>query len=295
MTNLNQRSSGSSVLDVVVTGAGGFIGRALCRRLQAEGRRILGLSRGDGDVTDAGFWASLPSARALIHLAGRSYVPDSWREPAAFVSANLAGTQHALDWCRKNAARMIFSSAYVYGIPQQLPIRESDPARPNNPYALSKYLCEQCCEFAHDFQGTDVTVLRIFNVFGHGQRREFLLPTLIGQLDTHEIRVMDLTPRRDYIYLPDVVDAFVRSLDAPGGFNRVNIGSGVSHSVSDIVSALQSVAGTSLPVVSTAEPRHQEIPDVQAEISLAARILEWKPAFDLAGGIHDLLCGADHE
>jgi nucleoside-diphosphate-sugar epimerase len=184
---------------------------------------------------------------------------------------------------------MVFASAYVYGNPANLPIRESDSVKPNNPYALSKHLGEQCCEFAARYQGVDVTVLRVFNVFGRGQREEFLIPTLVKQLSGSEIRVMDLAPRRDYVYLPDVVEAFVRALDAPAGFHRFNIGSGQSYSVAEIVAALQAAAGTQLPVVSTAEPRPQEIPDVRADIGLASEVLGWKPAFNLTSGIHDML------
>ena len=282
------------MFDVVVTGSGGFIGQALTRRLKAGGCEVLALTRAEGDVADAAFWAKLPPARALVHLAGRAYVPDSWKHPAQFLEANVIGTQHGLDWCRQHGARMVLASAYVYGIPARLPIRETDAVSPNNPYAFSKRVAEQCCEFAARYFGLDATVLRIFNVFGRGQKDEFLIPTLIGQLSGKEIRVMDLAPRRDYVYLPDVVDAFVRALDAPKGVHVLNIGSGRSYSVADIVATLQEVAGTSLPVVSAEVPRRQEILDVRADVDLAARTLGWVPRFDLAAGVKDMLKEVDH-
>ncbi|MCW5624029.1 MAG: NAD(P)-dependent oxidoreductase [Burkholderiales bacterium] len=278
--------------DVIVTGGGGFVGRALCRRLMAEGREVLALSRADGDITDGGVWNALPPAKVVVHLAGQSFVPDSWKSPDRFLTVNVDGTKRALEWCRRNGARLVFASAYVYGIPESLPIRESHPVRPNNPYALSKYLAEQCCEFAARYQGVNSTVLRVFNVFGPGQREEFLLPTLVQQLAGSEIRVMDLAPKRDYVYLPDVVDAFVRALDGPTGFQRFNIGSGISYSVAELVAELQAAAGTKLPVVSMAEQRPQEIPDVRADINLAGEVLAWAPVFDLAAGIRDMLKGS---
>ena len=281
--------------EIIVTGAAGFIGRALCKRLSADGRDVLAVSRSDGDVADSGLWDRLPPARVLVHLAARSYVPDSWHVPSQFVSENVAGTQLALGWCRRHGVRMVFSSAYVYGIPADLPIRETDPVQPNNPYALSKHLGEQCCEFASRFWGVDVTILRVFNVFGTGQRKAFLIPTLLSQLAGDTIRVMDLRPRRDYLYLPDVVDAYVRALDAPSGLLKVNIGSGMSYSVAEIVAMLQAAAGTHLPVLSSEQARPQEIPDVRADISLAAQALGWKPCFDLAAGIRDMLKDVDHE
>lgn len=281
--------------DVIVTGAAGFIGKALCNRLMAEGREVLALSRADGDISERRTWDSLPAAKVVVHLAASSYVPDSWKLPAQFLAANAVGTQQALDWCSRSGACMVYSSAYVYGKPDCLPICESDPVRPNNPYSLSKYIGEQCCEFSAHYQGVDATVLRLFNVFGHGQREEFLFPTLIRQLKSSQIQVKDLAPRRDYVYLPDVVDAFVRALDAPSGFLRINIGSGQSYSVAEIVSTLQAVAGTNLPVVSEAEPRPQEIADVRADISLADKLLGWRPSFELAAGIQDILKESIHE
>jgi len=282
------------VIDVLVTGASGFIGDALCKRLEKDGRTIRGLSRADGDVTDPAFWEALPPARALVHLAARTYVPDSWRDPSRFLVANVASTQCALDWCRRRGGRMVFPSAYVYGIPDRLPIRESDPVRPNNPYALSKHLSEQCTAFAARFLGVDAVVLRLFNVFGPGQNEQFLFPTLLRQLQGSQIRVKDLAPRRDYVYLLDVVDAFVRALDLPSGFHCCNIGSGRSYSVADIVATMQDAAGTALPVVSTDEPRPQEIMDVRADIHLAEQVLGWKPRFDLAAGIQHMLGRGTH-
>lgn len=277
------------MLDAVITGASGFIGRALDRRLRESGRQVLSVSRKDGDVLDPDFWNRLPPARTVVHLAGRSYVPDSWKVPSEYILSNIATTQYALDWCRTHGARMVLASAYVYGIPSRLPIRETDPVRPNNPYALSKRLCEQCCEFAFQYQGINATVLRIFNVFGPGQRDEFLIPTLSRQLAGREIRVMDLVPRRDYVYLHDVVTAFERALDSPTGFHVLNIGSGQSYSVADIVELLQSAAGTRLPVVSEGQPRQHEIPDVRADITLARQVLGWRPEFDLARGLKEML------
>ena len=277
------------MFDVLVTGAGGFVGQALCSRLKCEGFKVFAVGRECGDIADASYWSQLPKAKAIVHLAASTYVPDSWESIPKFLEANVVGTQHALEWCKKNKARMVMASAYVYGIPTRLPIAESDNPVPNNPYALSKYLAEQCAMFAAKFSGVDVTILRLFNVFGLGQREEFLIPTLLRQLSASEIKVMDLSPRRDYIYLKDVINAFVLALQKPSGFRCLNIGSGVSHSIAEVVETIQLIAGTKLPVCSTMQSRFQEIPDVKANISKAKEILDWEPAYDLASGIAEML------
>ncbi|MEO8389145.1 NAD(P)-dependent oxidoreductase [Polaromonas sp.] len=281
------------MLDAIVTGAGGFVGRALTAEMARQGLSLLALERQHGDVAHSATWQNLPQAKAVIHLAGRSYVPDSWQKGPEFVEANLLGTERALAYCRQHGARMVYASAYVYGIPQGLPIAETHPAKPNNPYAMSKYLAEQLCEFASKYQGVSATVLRVFNVFGAGQRAEFLIPAILSQVVAgKEIRVLDLKPRRDYVFIDDVVSAFLQSLQSTSTYEKINIGSGVSYSVQDVIDVIQSVAGTSLPVVSQSSERAQEIPDVMADISLARRNLSWTPRWTFTDGVQKILNGA---
>lgn len=278
------------MLDVIVTGAEGFIGRRVVQRLADRGAAFLPLGRAQGDVATHQFWQSLPPARSVIHLAGRSYVPDSWTETAGFMAANVTGTQHALDWCKRHQARIVLASAYVYGIPDRLPIAETDAVRPNNPYALSKRLAEQLCEFAALHDNTAATVLRLFNVYGSGQREEFLIPTLLSQvLAGKPIKVMSLTPRRDYVAVDDVVDAIVAAMEVPRGYNCVNIGSGQSMSVQDIVDTIQRLCGTSLPIVSPEVARRNEINDVRADIAHAQDILGWQPRVEFEAGMRAMI------
>lgn len=280
------------MIDALITGAGGFIGQALCANLRAKGRNVLALTSADGDVAAAATWKSLPPSRVVFHLAGRCFVPDSWSHSSDFVSTNVAGVERALSYCREHGARLVQASAYVYGIPERLPIHENDRVSPNNPYALTKYLAEQLCEFAAQYQSVAATALRIFNVFGPGQRTDFLIPRIVQQVIAgKEIRVMDLAPRRDYIYLTDVVEAFIKAGDSEinTGFHAINLGSGYSLSVAEIIAKIQTVAGTRLPVITDSAERRQEIPDVVADISVAQRVLGWRPRMNFESGIEAIL------
>lgn len=278
------------MIDAIVTGAGGFIGQALCVNLRSLGWSFLALASANGDVAAPSTWKALPPARVVFHLAGRSFVPDSWSNAPDFVSTNVAGTECALAYCREHGSRLVLASAYVYGIPQRLPIRENDPVSPNNPYALTKRLAEQLCEFAAQYQGVVATALRIFNVFGPGQRAEFLIPKVLQQVQAgQDIRLLDLVPKRDYVYLSDVVDAFVKASKVNSGFHAINVGSGYSLSVAEIVEKIQFLAGTRLAVVSDSVERRQEIPDVVADISLAQQVLGWRPQWSFERGIEQIL------
>jgi GDP-4-dehydro-6-deoxy-D-mannose reductase len=278
------------MMDALVTGAGGFIGQSLRARLRADGQNVLAITSANGDVSSADTWKALPPARVLYHLAGRSFVPDSWTQGPEFVATNVLGTERALAYCREHGARLVLASAYVYGIPERLPIGEDHTVSPNNPYALSKHLAEQLCKFAAQYHGVTATALRIFNVFGPGQRAEFLVPKILQQVrEAREIRLFDLAPRRDYVFLSDVVDAFAKAADLRTGFHAINVGSGMSLSVAEIVDKIQAIAGTRLPVASDSVERRQEVPDVVADIARAQQIMGWRPQWSFERGIEQLL------
>lgn len=271
---------------IIVTGGKGFIGKPLVQRLRNVGHDVIALDRGHGDLADGRAWSSLPAATHVFHLAGRSFVPDAWSDQAGFITTNVAATTHALEYCRRYSAHLVFVSAYVYGIPVYLPIDEKHPVSPNNPYALSKVLAERACRFYMDTFGMPVTILRPFNVFGPGQRREFLLPTILEQVaNGNEIRVKTLAPRRDYVLVDDVVSALLQTLANPKGYRILNIGSGESYSVAEIVDMVQAIAGTHLDVIDEGIDRPNEIPDVRANISRAREQLDWKPSCSFAEGI----------
>jgi GDP-4-dehydro-6-deoxy-D-mannose reductase len=275
---------------VLVTGADGFIGRALVRALQDAGHDVTALGRRDGDVTAAATWAGLPAAAHVFHLAGRAYVPDSWADPAGFIHANVAGTTRALDYCRATGAHLVFTSVSLFGAPKRLPVREDDAIAPSNPYALSKCLAEQACAFYAATWNVPATVIRLFNVYGPGQREEYLIPLIVAQVRRREpIRVKTLTPRRDFIFLDDLLAALSRTMANPGGYRLINIGSGTSHSVQDVIDAAQAAAGTRLPVESSEEMRQNEIPDVRADITRARELLGWTPQVPFAEGIRRLV------
>jgi nucleoside-diphosphate-sugar epimerase len=283
---LERRTKGLNLALVIVTGASGFIAASVIRLLRGNGHEVVLLDHKRGNVEDADYWNGLPRADHVIHLAGKSYVPDSWKAPADFLQTNVQGTARAIDYCRTSRAHLVFVSAYAYGIPQRLPIDESHPLVPNNPYALSKAVAEQICTFHTLNEKLPVTVVRPFNIFGPGQRPEFLISTLLDQIARgQEIRVKDLMPRRDFLYVDDLADGIVRTLNRPAGLRTVNFGSGVSYSVREIIDVAQAAAGTNLPVVNEGTPRMSEIPDVRADIRLARELLSWEPMTSLRDGI----------
>ena len=274
---------------VLVTGASGFIGRHLVPKLRAAGHEVVEVRRASGDIADAATWRQFPAAQAVVHLAAKSFVPESWEHPGLFVRTNLGGTIEAMEYCRAHGAHLVFPSSYMYGNADRQPIAEGATLVARNPYALSKKLAEEACEFYADRFGLTITILRPFNIYGPGQSTTFLVPTIVNQLQAGQaIRVKDLEPRRDYVYVVDVVEAMVKALSVRRRLSVFNIGSGTSHSVADLIRIIQEVWGTNLPVSSAGVRRKDEIMDTVADIARAGEVLGWTPRFTLRQGIEDL-------
>ena len=257
---------------VLVTGGRGFIGTKLVSRLRNLSLDVIEISSDFGDIAKSETWNSFQNLDVVFHLAGRNFVPESWNEPAEFFQTNVIGTEMALECCRRHGAKLIYISSYLYGVPKKIPIKETDKIKPNNPYALSKHLAEQICEFYATYWNIPITVIRPFNVFGPGQRSEFLIPKIINQIrNNSEVRVMDLEPKRDYIYVEDLVDALIKAIKIDDGYNIFNIGSGKSYSVGEIIRIIQEKAGTNLPVQSENISRDHEIYDIKADVTFAKK------------------------
>lgn len=278
---------------VIVTGASGFVGAALVASLRQSGHDVLALDHGRGEVSDAAYWNALPSAAHVVHLAGRSYVPESWKAQSDFLTTNVVGTARATEYCRRTGAHLVFASAYVYGIPVRLPIDEGHPIAPNNPYALSKALAERVCVFHAGTARLPVTIVRPFNIFGPGQRADFLIPMILDQIAKGcQIRVKDLAPKRDYLFIDDLIAGIERTLEQPGGLRVINFGSGISYTVKEIIDLAQEAAGSHLSILCDNEPRPNEISDVWADIGRAHRLLGWEPRQSLADGLKAALKAA---
>jgi nucleoside-diphosphate-sugar epimerase len=268
----------------------------LVRALGERGDTVIGLTSRDGDIADP---RTLDPHRDtplthVIHMAARTFVPDSWRAPADFFRTNVIGTANVLEFCRPRRIPLVFLSAYVYGQPVTLPIDESMPPSPNNPYALSKVLGEALCRFYAEHHAIPVTVLRPFNIYGPGQHERFLIPMLVAQaISAPAFRVKDLSPKRDWVYVEDLTNAIAMAMrHVPGGLHLFNIGSGTSQSVEQVIALVQEAAGTNKPVVLAADRRVNEITDVVADVRRAASVLGWRPSIPLGEGIRRMVAAA---
>lgn len=271
--------------EILVTGATGFLGRHLVAALESRGFAVRRHSSADGDIATCAI--PMESVSRVFHLAGKSFVPDSWQDPRGFYQTNVMGSVNVLEHCRRYQAALTLISSYVYGPPQHLPIAESHPLAAYNPYAHTKLLAEDMARFYKKHFGLPLVIVRPFNLYGPGQRPSFLIPSIVRQIidpTVDVVRVQDLRPKRDYLYVDDAVNMLLATLRR--GRNGVfNLGSGRSNSVSEVIELVSNAAGIRKPVVSADVQRPEEIMDVVADISLATAELGWRPSTSMPDGI----------
>ena len=282
---------------VLVTGSSGFVGKGLVAELKRQGAEVLTLTDHDGrriDIRDQqsvkGIINEIGNLDIVYHLAAISSVPFSIENPRETYEVNVVGTLNILESCRlHDVKKIVFASSYVYGQPQYLPIDEKHPLQPTNPYARSKILGEELCRAYNTDFGVKCIILRPFNIYGAGQNKNFLIPSIIAQLRYGKIELKDPEPKRDFIYISDIIEAYIKAGEFKGNFDVFNIGYGKSYSVKEIVDKIIYLYGKDVKVKYSGERRKNEIMDTIANIKKAKEKLGWKPGVEIDNGLSNLL------
>jgi nucleoside-diphosphate-sugar epimerase len=301
---------------LVVTGAGGFIGRHLLeseilKRIPV--RAILGpddapLSsaeksprmnchrcdiRQEGELGDA-----FRGADTVIHLAGPASVSASFQNPDEYLSTHVIGTRVVMATALRQGVRRFvhISSAEVYGRARTHPVPESAPLHPRSPYGAAKAGSEMVCTAAvRAILTTDspatVVILRPFLVYGPGMRRTGVVHSVLRQSRWEDsVELMDPSPVRDFCFVGDVVDAIVMACQ--GAFDRpisiFNVGTGTGVSIGALAEAALAAAGREAPVVVAPErdrPRAADVQRLVADTSRATALLGWSARVPLAEGL----------
>lgn len=270
---------------IFVTGSDGFIGLRLVSCLYEKGFDVLTFGRAQGDIVESNI--AICEISHIFHLAGKIYIPESWKNPSVFYRDNIIGTQRVLELCRQNQCSMTFVSSYVYGEPRFLPISENHPVNPNNPYSHSKYMAEEICAFYAEQFDCRLTIIRPFNIYGPNMDERLLFSKIIRQMLDPEIdciEISDLSPRRDYLYIDDLINALTLTIGNEK-YQVFNVGSGVSVSISDIINCVGDVLNIRKNVISKNEVRKDEIPDIVADVRKIKEVMGWEPMIGLKEGI----------
>jgi UDP-glucose 4-epimerase len=279
--------------NILVTGHNGFIGKKLVNELEKKDNKITILEDKSGNRIDIRDWEKIKEFKnidIIYHLAAVTYIPFSFNNPRKTYDVNVTGTLNILELGRSiDVEKIVSMSSYVYGKPEYLPIDENHPVKPNNPYTKSKLLMEQLCKAYSDDFDLNCTIFRPFNIYGIEQRKDFLIPSIINQITTGKIELKDPEPKRDFIYISDVVNALLKVDNLKDHFNILNIGYGKSYSVREIVDKIVELYRKPVEVKYTGETRKNEIMDTVANIDKAREKLKWKPAVNLDTGLKNIM------
>ena len=282
---------------IIVTGSSGFVGKNLVEELKRQDAKVLTLTDHDGrriDIRDQqrvkGITNEIRNIDIVYHLAAITSVPFSFENPGETYEVNVLGTLNILELCRLcNAEKIVFASSYVYGQPQYLPIDEKHPLQPTNPYARSKILGEELCRAYNADFGVKCIILRPFNIYGIRQNKNFLIPLIIAQLRYGKIELKDPEPKRDFIYISDVIDAYIKAGEFNGNLDVFNIGYGKSYSVKEITEKIVQLYGKDVKTNYKNERRKNEITDTVADIRKAKGKMGWEPSVNIDTGLKSML------
>ena len=299
----------------LVTGGAGFIGSHLVERLLVDGHMVTVLDNfSTGRVenldqvkdnprlsiqhvdvsSDSEIRQFFENVDWVFHLAALADIVPSIQQPLAYHKANVDGTVAVLEAARAAAVRRFVyaASSSCYGIPDEFPTPETAPIRPMYPYALTKYLGEQYVLHWNKVYKLPCVSLRLFNIYGPRARTTgaygavfgvFLAQKLAGKRFTV---VGDGTQTRDFTFVIDVVDAFVRAAESEIEGEVFNVGSGNTYSVNHLVSL---IGGDVVHI-----PKRPGEPDCTfADITKIAQILGWRPSVGFEDGVRIMLQNID--
>ena len=237
--------------------------------------------------------------RAVFHLAARASVPFSWEHPRRTLRENVETTLNVLEAVRleaSDAAVVLAGSGEVYGVPGRLPVDESAPLAPANPYAVSKAACDLLGGQYAEVHGLAVTRLRAFNQAGPGQADEYVVGTLTRQVAEAElagaeaatIRLGNLDSARDFTDVRDVARACADAAGAPAGV--YNVCSGRAVKVRELLELLRGAARVEIrPEVAEDRLRAHDVPEIRGSAERFAQATGWRPEIPLERTVADAL------
>jgi nucleoside-diphosphate-sugar epimerase len=297
---------------VLLTGANGFVGSHLMDRLRSRKADVrcfvhpatstveaaAEAESVEGDITDGEqVHAAMEDVSTVIHLAGIATVGAAQSSPDDAFRVNTLGTQNVLEAARRRGAIrvVVMSTAHVYGSAVRLPVNEDHPVAPASIYAATKLAADvMALAYARNF-GVPVTVLRPFNIYGPRQSTAAVIPSIVAQaVSGQPVQVRDLRPRRDFVYIHDVIEALLlaATTDAATG-QAIVLASGVAVSVASIVRRVVTLA--SGRVAAAPEEPEPGSDCVFGDASRAKELLGWHPRVDLDAGLrHTIAWHREH-
>lgn len=296
---------------VLVTGAAGFIGSHLAEKLVESGCKVRAFIRYNsrnswgwledspykdnieifsGDIRNFDCVKSaMKDVKIVFHLAALIGIPYSYHSPDSYVDTNIKGTVNILQAAKDLKVEKVIhtSTSEIYGSAQEVPITEMHPVNPQSPYAASKSASDfMALSFYRSF-GLPVAIVRPFNTYGPRQSARAVIPTIILQLLNGKgiVRIGSLAPTRDFTYVKDIVDGFIKAAETKDSINEIiNLGSNFEVSIGRLIEFISGIMKVKAKTISEKErkrPEESEVQCLRADAKKAKRLLGWKSKYSL--------------
>lgn len=305
---------------VLVAGGSGFIGSHLVEELVRQKAKVrvlvpYSLNRNEEDLVYLdrdvkskldivfGTISEIETAKHAMkdidiafNLAALVGIPYSYVHPREVFEVNTLGTLNMLTAAREFKVKKFIqtSTSEVYGSAKYVPIDENHPLQPQSPYSASKISSDAfSLSFFYSFN-LPVIVIRPFNTFGPRQSERAVIPTIITQALTGDsISIGSLSPRRDFTYVKDTVNGFIKAAYSNKGTGEViNLGTGKDHTIGETIEIIQKILGRKLKVNVSKErirPEKSEVRRLQASNKKAGKLLNWKPEYTFEEGLKETI------
>ena len=297
----------------LVTGGAGFIGSAVCNRLISQGHRVVtidNLTTGSlnnlpakaefyqADCQDKSIYSKIPNIQydAIFHIAGQSSGEISFDDPVYDLRTNTESVLHLLKFALSvNCNRFIYASTMsVYGVKVDRQVKEDEGFNPESFYGVGKLASEHYIRI-YERYGIRSTSLRLFNVYGPGQNmanlRQGMLSIFMAQMIKNKhIHVKGSKDRfRDFVYIEDVVDAFILCLEKEDSCGKIfNIGTGIRTTVEELINKMTSLYPHDVSIEFKGNTPG-DIMGIYPDISLARKVLGFSPKYDLKHGLKKMI------
>jgi NAD dependent epimerase/dehydratase len=308
--------------NVLVTGAGGFIGSTITEELVRAGYRVRAMVRYNsenrwglletlpktvlhevevfpGDIRDLHLVRkAVASCDIVFHLAALIAIPYSYQAPESFIQTNVAGTLNVAQACLDHGvSRLVHTStSETYGTAQYTPIDEKHPLVAQSPYTASKIGADKIVEAFHRSFGLPAVTLRPFNTFGPRQSARAVIPTIISQILSGEgvVRLGSVKPIREFNYVKDTVRGFISAATAsPKAVGQtINLGNGNAVSIGDLLKLISDQCDVCVRVQKDPKrvrPAKSEVMELACDNRKAKRLLGWQPQYDLRSGLRETI------
>lgn len=296
----------------LVLGAGGFLGRSLCRALCDAGAVVQGYGRlpdqrtpvdsrviwSTAEFSDGSTLARAVQGQDIVfHLFGSSLPESSNHNPSEDILASVVPTVRLLDLCHEGSVRkVIFASSggTIYGVPTVTPTPEDAPTNPISAYGINKLAIEKYLALYHHLYGLDYHVLRLSNPYGPGQspftKQGVVAAMIYRVLSNQPIEIWGTGEIvRDFVYVDDVARGFLSAISYSGPHKIMNLGSGQGRSINQIVDDLDQVPGLPRVEVRRTDGRSADVPINTLDAGLIARHIGWRPHVPWTSGIQNTI------